>query len=466
MWKSAVLALAAGALLAAHGASRAACDDLPGKPPDSGAPPLTAFGWKSLNDLRFVWWLPKDYDPQKPRNLVVICHGPRVDYRWGWFNHKPGQFRPDDVVVSVDGPSQDGENRSFSRDKKDAEVFAAFLAEMRRTFSVDRLFLYGYAQGAMFAMSFAGSHPDLVAGVVAHAAGEKNGFEIGLDPRKIAIAILNGTADADAPYAEALDRRDQYAKSGWSTLLLRRLDRCGHEPNPVRAAEALAWCQGMTASKPEEALACALELLRPKAGDAQDRPTKVAFSAARDVLRRLEKKGPSPFADVPEDVAAKAADWIKQIEDLGSAHVAAVRAGWKAKRVPKLDGGAWLGHLVPLREDFRGVDSVEAFLKEIGFDPASQAHAKAAEPLIVAWPREKEGKKLFEMTVDTIGKAYLYDGMPADLDERMQEWYRNQRKLSLSTTALKKWADYEAWKKSWSEGWAEYASVGKSWKGP
>jgi len=56
--------------------------------------------------------------------------------------------------------------------------------------------------------------------------------------KKVAIALLHGTADADASYAQILDRRDAYAKLGCPLLLLRRLDRCGHEPNPARAAEA------------------------------------------------------------------------------------------------------------------------------------------------------------------------------------------------------------------------------------
>ncbi|HEV8112183.1 MAG TPA: alpha/beta hydrolase [Planctomycetota bacterium] len=466
MWKSAVLAVLASVGLAVVAAPRAPVDEPVGKPPDSMATPLTAFAWKSVNGLRYVWWLPKGYDPAAPRNMTVICHGVRLDYRWGYWNFKPGLFRPDDVVISVDGPSPDGEDRLFSKDKKDFDAFAAFLTEMKRTFSVDRILLYGHGQGGLFALSFAGDHSDLVAGVVAHGTGEKNGFETGVDPRKVAIALLHGTADADASYAQILDRRDAYAKLGCSLLLLRRLDRCGHEPNPVRAAEALAWCQGMTASKPEEALACALELLRVKPADVQDRETKVAFSAARDVLRRIEKKGPAPFTDVPEDVATKAGEWIKKVEDAGTEHLAAIRTGWKSKRVPKLDGGAWLGHLVPLREDFRGVDSVEAFVKESGYDAMAFAHAKAAEPILAIWVGNKDPKKLFEKVVDDIGKMYLYDGFPFDFAEKMKEWFKNQRKLVLSVTAVKKYADFEAWEKGWHDGLAEYVALCKSWKGP
>jgi hypothetical protein len=222
----------------------------------------------------------------------------------------------------------------------------------------------------------------------------------------------------------------------------------------------------MTASKPAEALACALELLRAKPADIQDRETKVGFSGARDVLRRLEKKGEAPFADVPEDVAASAAEWIRKVEDAGAQHVAAIRAVLKGKKTPKLDGTAWLGHLVPLREDFRGVDSVEAFVKETGFDAQAQAHAKAAAAMLAAWTKEKEPKKRYEAVVDGIGKAYLYDGYPVDLDEKMREWNGDAKKFSLSTLAVKKYADFDAWERGWKDGLQAYVDLCKEWKGP
>ena len=53
-------ALAACALVLALSAVPPAPDDLPDEAPDPLAKPLTAHAWKSKNDLRFVWWLPKD----------------------------------------------------------------------------------------------------------------------------------------------------------------------------------------------------------------------------------------------------------------------------------------------------------------------------------------------------------------------------------------------------------------------
>src|SRR6185295_15699259 len=103
-------------------------------------------------DLRFVWWLPKDYAPKTPRNLTVILHGTGLDYRWGLWNNKPGVFRPDDIVISVDGTRPDNQARVFMGEKPDADAFAKFLGEMRTTFSVDRVFLYGHSQGGFFSV--------------------------------------------------------------------------------------------------------------------------------------------------------------------------------------------------------------------------------------------------------------------------------------------------------------------------
>ena len=448
----------------------AAQKDLPGKPPTQSAPAHTAHGWKSQNDLRFVWWLPKDYDPQTPRNLTVVCHPARNDYRWGFWNFKPGVFRKDDVVVSVDGPSVDREDRLFSLDKKDGAAFDTFLSEMRRTFAVDRVFLYGWGEGGVFALQFASDHAASVAGVVAHAAGDWVGFQPATEARKVALVLLHGSIDASAPYAIALDRRGAYAKAGWPLLLLRRLDHAGHEPNPARAGEALAWCQGMTSTKPEEALACALEILRPPPRDPQDAETKVGFGGAREVLRRLEKKGPVPFAEVPDAVVAQAAEWAGKIEEVGSRHVAALRPMLKGNKIPKpdpkLESLAWLGHLPPLRTDFRGVDSVEAYAKEIGYDALAASHDKAGQAFSDLWAREKEPKKLFAAAVDAVGKAYLYDGFPADLVEQMQEWKKDAGKHGIPQSAEKRYEEFEIWQRGSAEGNKAYLAICQEWKGP
>lgn len=440
-------------------------EDPPEKRPDASAKPLTAFTWKSKNDLRFVWWLPKDYDVAKPRNLTVICHGTGLDYRWGLWNNKPGIFRPDDVVVSVDGPTPDGKSRLFMGQKHDADAIAAFLSEMRQLFAVDRIFLYGHSQGSFFVVYFAGEHPEQVAGVVAHASGAWNWSKMTGDVKRVPIAFMHGTSDPVVPYMQSPGARDAYVKAGFGLVHLRRLDRYNHWPNAVRANECLAWCQGMSTKSAEEALECAREILRPKPADEYQWKTIVGFSAARDVLRRIEKKGPAPLADVPPDVAKKAAELATKIDEAGQEQVDELRKQLKSKSDLQTSG-SWLGQLIPMREDYRGVESVESFVAEIGFDAQQHAQEKSAESILNIWYQQKDPKKIYDAVVENIGKAILYDGFPADFAKKMDEWNKDAKKLNLSPASVKKYATFDAWKKGWEDGLKAYEAVWKKWKEP
>ena len=140
-------------------------EDPPEKAPTPRAKPLTVYRWKSKNDLRFTWATPKGYDGKTPRNLTVICHGTGLDYRWGHWNNKPEVFRPDDIVVSVDGPSPGANStRLFLGKSQDAKAMHAFLGELRQEFKIDRIFLYGHSQGGFFVVYYAGEYPGIGAG--------------------------------------------------------------------------------------------------------------------------------------------------------------------------------------------------------------------------------------------------------------------------------------------------------------
>lgn len=455
------------AWIACTAAARVASADDPERhAPDATVPALKPFAWTSKNGLRYVWWLPKGYDAKAPRNATVILHGTGLDYRWGLWNNKPGILRPDDIVLSVDGTSPDGNTRLFLGEKKDADAFDAFLVEVRASFAIDRIFLYGHSQGGFFTVYFAGEHPDRVAGVVAHASGAWNWSKMTKDVQKVAIAFMHGSADPVVPYAQSPGSRDAYAKAGFPLLQMRRLPGYNHWPNAVRATEELDWCQGMTAKTPEEALAMALDILRKKPPDEYQYQTPVGFSAARAVLRRIEGKGPSAFAKVDEKTLGIAREWIEKIEAAGASEVEELRKSVPKKADMKLDRAPWIGHLVAMREDFRGVDSVEAFLQEIDFDGQVAAQHKAANAIFDAYYKEKDPKKTFTAVCDGISKAYLFDGFPPDLAAKMKEWRDGAAKPGIGAPALKKYADFEAWNQSRLDGAKEYEALWKQWKGP
>jgi predicted esterase len=457
-------ALARGGLAGFESAQK---NETEARAPSNDAPPLKVFQHVSKNGLRYTWAVPKGYTGKTPRNLTVICHGTGLDYRWGHWNCPVGVFRPDDIVVSVDGPTtaNDG-TRLFMGEKKDVDAIAAFLKEMRECFAVDRIFLYGHSQGGFFVVYFAGEHPELVAGVVAHASGSWNGSKMMAPVKKVAIAFMHGTQDPVVPYGQSPGARDAYAKEGFDLLYLRRIEGYNHWPNELRATECLDWCEGITTSDPATALACAKRMLTVKKTDQYGMDLPVAFSGARAVLRRFEPKSPNAIANAPADIVAEAAKLSKAIEDEGAKHVAALAKKIAKRADLKLGAEPWLGHLLPLREDFRGVDSVESYLKTLDFDKAREAQAKNAGEIFSAWYDGKDPKKQFVTIQGKIGEAFLVEGYPPELGERMAQWKKDAAKLGLKDKDLKPYADFEAWRDGWTKGLEKYRAIWKDWKGP
>lgn len=461
MWISFVVAVLA--LVAPH--PRAA-DPERRDPAQAGAPAHKVFAWESKGGLRYTWWVPEDMKSGKPRNLTVICHGTGLDYRWGWLNNPTAVFRTNDIVIAVDGPSPNGDTRLFLGEEKDAKAFRDFLHELRAIFAVDRVYLYGHSQGGFFVVYFAGEFPDEVAGVVAHASGAWNWSKTGKNVHRVAISFLHGTADPVVPYGQSPGSRDFYVDAKFPLIHLRRLQLYNHWPNAVRADEELAWCEGMTAASAEEALACAQHILEPKDSDEYQWTTVVGFSGARDVLRRIVGEGSAPLADAPDEVKVKARALIAAVEAEGSKHVEALRKVLAANKTLALDGKPWLGHLVALREDFRGVDSVEAYVKEIGFDKLYETQSKAAGDIYKAWYDEKDPKKMYEAIVGAIDRAYLIEGYPPELESKLDELHKQEKKLAVSKKTSKDYAQVELWKDGWKKGREAYADIWKKWKLP
>ncbi|MBK7642786.1 MAG: hypothetical protein IPJ19_06985 [Planctomycetes bacterium] len=447
-------------------ATTARAEDPPQRAPSADAPAQKLFMTTAkAGELRYSWVLPKDYDGKTPRNLTVILHGTGGDFHWGYLNNPIGVFRPNDIVVSVDGTSPAGGSRVFLGEKNDVELFKKFLEELRATFVVDRVFLYGHSQGSFFVAYYMGLCPDTVTGGVAHASGSWNNSLKPKELKKLALVFMHGSLDPVVPYGQSLYSRNDYQERGFPLTHLRRLANYNHWPQAVRATEELDWCQGMTCADPKEALECALSMLRTKPADEYQWTSVVDFSGARLVLQRLLGKGPAPLAQVPEDLAKSATEWLAKIDEHADAHVKALRAVLPKKGALVLDGKPWLGHLLPLREDFRGVEAVEKLMTEIGFDKLAEAQAKAAKPLYDAW--YADGKKDSDYAgpvLENIGKCFLVDGLPWNLREKMKEW--KGKKLDLSPKLAKKWSEWDDYQKGIEDGWKQYESLWQKWKGP
>src|SRR5262249_17356681 len=153
--------------------------------------------------------------------------------------------------------------------------------------------------------------------------------------------------------------------------------------------------------------------------------------------RRFDGKGAGALASVPAEIAAEARKWSAAIESAGDEQVAELKKELGAKPQWKLDGKAWLGRILPLAAGYRGVDSVEKYLAEIGYDKQGQGQQKAAGVIFEAWKGDNPAPKV-EAVLDNLGKAFLTDTWPSDFGEQLKTWKQN--KVG-GPKAAKKWDD-------------------------
>ncbi len=438
--------------------------DIEQRAPDPKAEALTRYSSTTKNGLRFIWWLPADYDSKHPRHLTLILHGTGLDYRWGPANNAPGRFRPEDIVISVDGPTPNGDTRLFMDSKKDVDALHDCIEEWRGQFAVDRVFLYGHSQGSFFATYYAGERPKDVAGVVAHASGVWGQTRFDKTVSDIAISFLHGTHDPVVPFRQSVAARDDAWKVGLDLVHLRGISYYNHWPNDVRASEELDWCEAMTTADPARALELAVRLLTPKLSPQEGYPTSVPFSGAREVLRRFEKSAKRELTSATEAQRMGAKRYIDALEAHGKEQVAAL-----SKSLPKklaLDGEAWLGDLVPAREDLRGLEAMEALAKKLDYDALLKRQEPAALKILNAWYSTKSPADIFVAIAEGLPAAFLIEGFPPEMSERMETWHKDAKSLGLKKPALAAFENFEKWKKAWTDGSRAREKAWKDWKAP
>lgn len=458
-------------LLALVLAFAARADGLPRRAPAPDAPPHTVFAWTSEGGLDYAWVAPPGLTAASKRDLVILCHGTGLDHRWGPANYPPGAFRPGDIVVSPDGPTRaDNGTRLFLGRPADAEAFAAFIDEMRRVFPVRRVLLYGHSQGSFFVLYFAGERPGLIDGVVAHASGAWTWTRCPKETLNIPIVLMHGTADPVVPYGQSIGGRDWYVSQGHRMVMLRRLPRYNHWPNAVRAAECLDWCIGMRTGDPTEALAAAESLLTQKGADQYQYRCAPWFAGAAAVLDRFKSAGPRPFDNkaAPADgqIARRAETLRAAMEAHGKRHADAIRDRLPPDRTLTLDGGGWLGHLISVREDFRGVAAIEDLVAELDFDNVLKKHKAAATPLYRAWYGNGEPSAIFAAVVESLPECFLVEALPFDLASRMESWFKAAEQEGIDPAHLRGYGAVMRWRQGWDDGLKAYAEIWSAWQLP
>ncbi|PCJ53173.1 MAG: hypothetical protein COA70_09585 [Planctomycetota bacterium] len=429
----------------------------------------TAYWAKSEGDLRYMWQLPEDYSADSPRHMTVILHGTGGDYRWGYYNNftahhmKLNPLRSEDILISVDGTSPGPNNtRLFLGEKKDVDAFHDFLVEIREQFAVDKIFLYGHSQGSFFVVHFASQHPEMLGGVVAHASGTWGWTKLSRKMKDLPILFLHGTKDPVVPYRQSINGRDRFLDQGLDLVALLRMPGYNHWPNSTRVTEGIDWCEGMTSDDPQRVLDLANALAMHKGADSYQYEISPALALSRQVTRRLLEDGDHPLDKVPTKISKKASKLASAIEKQGDKVIAQLSKAYKKKIT--LADDLPLGLLVAAREDYRGVDSVEAWYKKIGHDKLRKKHYKKAKDFYSVWYGSKKESEMYAATVDLMESFFLIEGLPWNMKTKMEEWNASPASLRLNKKTLANYESVERWIDGWELGDKVYKKLWMKWE--
>jgi predicted esterase len=204
--------------------------------------------------------------PMFSRRLLML-HGTGLNHGWSFWNYPIlGDFRRRDIVVSPDGLTPGhGDTFNFVQGQKDGEQIAGLITEFKKRFPVGRVYLYGHSQGAFFCYWFAGEHPGLVDGIVAHAGNVLDVNHGKLSKEKVAIGILHGRADAVVPVECATRTEKIYRDQGYQKLKLEIVEglteQSGHWPLPNHVAKLLEWLDQVSVQSAARAVRTAASAL-------------------------------------------------------------------------------------------------------------------------------------------------------------------------------------------------------------
>jgi len=373
--------------------------------------------WKSEDGLAYQFRVPENYDADKSVNLTFILHGSNLDRRWGFANHSAETFRPDDVVVSPDGTTPNGQGGfNLLNAKKDLDRMRALHEELAKAFNVRATYLYGHSQGSFFAFLYAGEFPAEVQGVVGHASGPWGNTTMSKKGHHQAIVLLHGTGDPVVPYWQSRLGFERYEKAKYPLLRLRALEGWNHWPaehngsignvTVPHTSQQLAYVEGMTTTDPDRLSAC-FEFLSKNGG-----PHWHDYAALRAVAHRI-----GAMEEAPQKLAGKAKKTVTAVDKLAAAHVKAITKSvgkWKKRKAPPEKDPGWV-HLLVFLRDFRGVPAADALRGE--WQDLLDKHRKAAEKRLQdRWKafKKDDAKAAFEA-----GLAAAEDGF---VEVRVLNW--------------------------------------------
>ena len=411
-----------------------------------------AYEWKSESGAPYEYFVPKSYDADNGANLTVVLHGNGLDYRWTFWNHPPGEFRPDDIVVSLEGTEklQSTGAFEFMAGRDSCTKVHEILDELKAQWKVRQTFLYGHSQGSFFVFEYAGEYPKDVNGVVGHAGALWMSSKLAKANHGQAIAFLHGTEDANVQWAQSVDGRVAFREADYPLVHLRTLWGWPHAPNWPQAENQLAWCEGMTSDDPARVAASLATLSDQKPERAVDPAALYAVAA------RLETLAAATTAQKAAASKAKLA-----VDRTATAIAAAIEKSLGKEKLTKVSGAPWLGMALRFLEDFDGVAACAAWSKKHTSELAA-IEKVTKDGAREFWQKvEKEPAEALKLGVDLIEGGWRNPWI-GDLVRRVEELLAaNTAKLPKKEPARIA-AVLANWKKGREEGFEHYAKLLKA----
>jgi predicted esterase len=409
--------------------------------------------WKSKDGLSYFYFVPKGYDADKGANLTFILHGSNLTGGWGFANHKAGEFRPDDIVVSPDGTTSNGKGGfNFLGEPDDAARFRALVEELKQAFKVRATFLYGHSQGSFFALYYAGEYPAEVQGVLAHASGVWNWTKLGPDGHHQAIVLMHGTSDPVVPYGQSAGGYEAYLDAKYPMVRLRAIEGGNHWPAEHNykipyPTQELAWIEGMTTRDPARLAAAFDTLAEVKVREYHD------YAALFSLAKRIAE------GEAPDALKAKARAAMDAVDAAAKAHADAIRPPDPLK----IEAEGWVRHLPMFLRSYRGVPSCDAFAET--WDPVLKEHATAAIGHLRAMHGTKDPAEAFVEGVAAIREGFLYhECMDPEFLKQLGAW-RKDKKLKLTKEAVKEYDDLvPLYEKALQQGYRSFEAADRKTK--
>ncbi len=416
--------------------------------------------------IRYQVRLPEGFEASKPTTLLVVLHpqGKTVDWTFATYDAK--SFRTRDVVIAMESTTitDDGE-RVFAPRTQDAVPMRDALLDFSRAYPTAKIILVGHEDAGRFVLAFAAGFPRLIDGVVAVRSGMLDRTPTRGGVSGLPVVFVHSPKDAGVAYVMSVDARDAFRKDEHPTATLRR--GSATDAKVVGEAEgvsdAVEYIQGITARTPGEALLACERLLRPRSLDELQRSDSgIPFGMAREILRRFEAEKPKEdakqepekredgmipppkfdvtrkFKDLPDEERKRAFELSVKIEQHAQQHARVIRQAVQSSGGIKLGASsAWIGHVSALREDFRGVESIEELVKELRIDEQYEAARDSGDVIRSAFAEEKPPEQVFRAVVEQLPSALLDDALPAGMEKAMTDWAKDSERAGIDAELLK-----------------------------